>query len=148
MMVRQPQGRGDLLAGQLQLRHINRQKNCAASLAEVIDSLRIVERFHSSDLVVLTPRRLNESSLIGLHSGSFRLIAEGDSPKPGDILLTSIAGFKGLERPVVIVAELDERLTKSDRFTELCYVGFSREESSHSSGRVSGPFQAHGKPSE
>ena len=43
------------------------------------------------------------------------------------MLLSSIADFKGLERPVVLIAELDEHLPSDPRQrAALFYVGFSR----------------------
>jgi transcriptional regulator with AAA-type ATPase domain len=40
------------------------------------------------------------------------------------LLLGTIQGFQGLERPVVVLAELDER--SEDRLDQLLYVGGSR----------------------
>jgi superfamily I DNA/RNA helicase len=88
-----------------------------------------VERFAARDLVVLTTRTPVESPLAGLSVGEIRLTESPDSRSAGDVLFASIAGFKGLERPIVILVDLDDALLNSDHFHELCYVGFSRAKS-------------------
>jgi len=44
--------------------------------------------------------------------------------EPGSILATSIHGFKGLERPVVILAELGDK--HQEELAQYLYVGASR----------------------
>ena len=99
-----------------------------STVAELVRHLIDVERFAAGDVAVLTPRPPVKSALAGLRAGSVRL-TRGDAPRAGEILLASVAGFKGLERPVVILAELDDSMAVSERFNELCYVGFSRAKS-------------------
>ena len=73
------------------------------------------------DVVVLTPSRAAKSKL------RQRGRADGyeltDEPVPGKVLTCTIQGFKGLERSVVILAEIGER-HREDLATYL-YVGGS-----------------------
>jgi len=72
--------------------------------------------------VVLTPSGKAKSRLRARERiDGFRL---SERPEPGAILATSIHGFKGLEREVVILAELgDKHLEDLRRYL---YVGASR----------------------
>ena len=99
-----------------------------STVAELVRHLIDVEKFALGDVAVLTPRPPAESALTGLQAGSVRL-TRGDAPRAGEVLLASVAGFKGLERPVGILAELDDAIAASELFNELCYVGFSRAKS-------------------
>jgi superfamily I DNA/RNA helicase len=53
--------------------------------------------------------------------GGYRL---SETVEPGTVLATSIHAFKGLERPVVIVAELGDKHLEDLR--QYLYVGASR----------------------
>jgi hypothetical protein len=78
-----------------------------------------------SDVVVLTPARAAKSRLRrrGRVNG-YELSAE---PLPGKVLACTIDGFKGLERPVVILAEIGER--RGEDLARYLYVGGSRARS-------------------
>jgi hypothetical protein len=78
-----------------------------------------------SDVVVLTPARAAKSALRrrGRVNG-YELSAE---PEPGKVLACTIHGFKGLERPVVILAEIGER--HQEDLARYLYVGGSRARS-------------------
>ena len=59
-----------------------------------------------------------------------RLVTDSGEVRARNVLLSSIADFKGLERPVVLVAELDERLPSDPKQrAALFYVAFSRPRS-------------------
>jgi len=97
------------------------------TLASLLHKLLVNEQLDAKDLVVLTPKGLNRSQLQGMElSGKYRFV-EQYTGRPGDILYSTIHSFKGLERPVVIVVELDEDLLASSAAHDvLCYVAFSR----------------------
>jgi len=81
------------------------------------------ESVASNDIAVLTPLRGKSALREGDHAGEFTLTWE--TPKgTNDIQLHTIYRFKGLEKPVVILAEIDQR----DRpdLEELMYVASSR----------------------
>jgi DNA polymerase III delta prime subunit len=80
------------------------------------------ERVPLEDVVVLTPMGAAKSRLWKRgRADGYRL---SDDPKPGEVQICSIHGFKGLERPVVILAELGERHTED--LGPYLYVGGSR----------------------
>jgi hypothetical protein len=74
------------------------------------------------DVVVLTPSHLAKSKL--RQRGSADGYELTDESVPGKVLTRTIRGFEGLERPVVILADIGERHRK-DLATYL-YVGGSR----------------------
>jgi superfamily I DNA/RNA helicase len=74
------------------------------------------------DVVVLTPVAGSKSALREMGKVDGYRFAE--EPEPGTVLIGTIQGFKGLERPVVVLAELDER--SEERLAQLLYVGGSR----------------------
>lgn len=97
------------------------------TLAGLLHKLLVDEQLNPRDLVVLTPKALKFSQLQSLELGGKYRFVEQYSGRPGEILLSTIQSFKGLERPVVIVAELDDDLlTSSAQRDALCYVAFSR----------------------
>jgi hypothetical protein len=74
------------------------------------------------DVVVLTPARAAKSELRRRgRADGFELSAE---PEPGKVLASTIHGFKGLERSVVILAEIGER--HQEDLANYLYVGGSR----------------------
>lgn len=91
-------------------------------LGLVLGDLVRQERVSLGDIVVLTPGSKEKSRLRsrGIVDG-FRL---SDEPEPRSVLATSVDGFRGLERPVVILAELDDR--RPDNLARYVYVGGSR----------------------
>lgn len=74
------------------------------------------------DIVLLTPARRSKSPLRQLEAvDGFRL---SEQPEPGVLLTATVHAFKGLEHPVVILAELEER--HEERLEQYLYVGGSR----------------------
>lgn len=98
-------------------------------LGAVLAQLLLSEGLLANDIAVLTPRAaLADSDLPGvaLPSG-IQLVTDPQQARKRKVLLSTIADFKGLERPVVVVAELDERLPTDERLrAALLYVAFSR----------------------
>jgi hypothetical protein len=91
-------------------------------LAVVLRNLVEEEHVPLEDIVVLTPSGAGKSRLrsTGKVDG-FRL---SETVEPGTVLATSVHTFKGLERPVVILAELGDRHLEDLR--QYLYVGGSR----------------------
>jgi hypothetical protein len=91
-------------------------------LAVVLRNMVEQEHVPLEDIAVLTPSGSGKNRLrvLGWVDG-FRL---SEAVEPGPVLATSIHAFKGLERPVVILAELgDKHLEDLDRYL---YLGGSR----------------------
>jgi hypothetical protein len=98
-------------------------------LGDTLHQLRTTEQFSNRDLVVLTPRpTLAQSSLPGLPlAHGLRLIPAEPRGKGTDIQVSTVADFKGLERAVILVAEIDEQLPAAQQDRDaLLYVAFSR----------------------
>jgi len=76
------------------------------------------------DVVVLTPARATRSKL------RQRGRADGyeltDHPEAGKVLVSTIHGFEGLERPVVILAEIGGHHQEDEDLSAYLYVGGSR----------------------
>lgn len=93
-------------------------------LSQVLHQLIINERVLTKDIVILTPRSPDRSELTRWGSaGNYRLTAQRPT-NPGEVFFTSIYQFKGLEAPVIILAEF--RPAKVQDADTLLYVGCSR----------------------
>lgn len=93
-------------------------------LQKVLHTLIVEEHIASEDIVILTPRGENKTRLIpGLELGLFTL-TDQISNHQSKIQATSIYEFKGLERRVVILAEVDNRSIYN--YEMVMYVGCSR----------------------
>ena len=96
-------------------------------LNKLLHRLLSVERLSREDIVVLTPKPLEESRLNGLMlRGNYRLTPTPGATAASDVRLASIAEFKGLESSVVLITELDDSLDSNSQRDALCYVGLSR----------------------
>lgn len=94
------------------------------ALQKVLHRLVNEENVSSQDIVILTPKGMNRSSLKpGLKLGNFTL-SDRSTAKPTDIMVTTIQRFKGLERKVVIITELDPSIRYD--LDMLMYIGCSR----------------------
>jgi hypothetical protein len=97
-------------------------------LSQIFHRLMQVERISNMDIVLLTPKSIKRSALGQMSfSGSVSLVPEQPRKGTRDILTQTVHGFKGLERSVVIVAELEEdAFTDDEAKTTLSYVAYSR----------------------
>jgi AAA domain len=96
--------------------------DCAHLLSVVLRNLVDGEDVPIEDIVVLTPAGKDKSRLRARdHVDGFRL---SDRVEPDAVLTASVHGFKGLERPVVILAEIEDR--DVDEISPYMYVGGSR----------------------
>ena len=90
--------------------------------ATVLRNLVDGERVPLEDIALLTPSGTGKSRLRShAEIGGYRL---SETVGPGTLLATSVHGFKGLERPVVILAELGDKHEEDLR--RYLYVGASR----------------------
>jgi len=98
------------------------EEQLARQLGVVLTNLTTEEHVPLDDIVVLTPSGKRKSRLRARERvDGFRL---AEWPEEGAVWATSIHAFKGLERSVVILAELgDKHLEDLDRYL---YIGGSR----------------------
>ncbi len=93
-------------------------------LKRYLHQLIVEEKVHAQDIVVLTPRTETKSYLWKIGTlGNFRLV---DQPTgaTGEVFCTTIHQFKGLESPIIILAELDQEYTSD--IEKLLYIGGTR----------------------
>lgn len=90
----------------------------------ILNKLVNEEHVATEDIVVLTPHGQERTELkIGARLGNFTL-TENPPRRRNEIQTTTIYKFKGLERKVVIVAEVDDKFKYNPE--TLMYVGSSR----------------------
>ncbi len=111
----------------VEIYHYSSSAELRRLLPQLLQKLTAIEQLSPKDLVVLTPKALNRSQLRGLEVGGGLRLVEQPTGRGREILCATIHSFKGLERRVVIVIELDEELLGSSASRDaLCYVAFSR----------------------
>jgi hypothetical protein len=77
------------------------------SLRRILHHLIVEEEVPAWDIVLLTPKSRERSLLWGLGQlGNFRLV-DFPSDTGGEVYCTTVHSFKGLESPIVILAEVD-----------------------------------------
>lgn len=95
------------------------------AIGAVLHRLIAIEGLDPAQVAILTPNGRARSRLTaGGAVGAYRL-AWNEAPNPGDILVSSVHAFKGLESPVVILAE-PEKFARHRYARELMYVALSR----------------------
>jgi hypothetical protein len=94
------------------------------ALSRVLHRLIVEENVYPEDIVVLTPRKRERSHLWRVGPiGNFRLTDQW-SAGSGEIYCSTVHSFKGLESPVVILAEIEPYGTQD--LETILYVGCSR----------------------
>jgi hypothetical protein len=106
------------------------------NLSQTLHKLTKAECIPPKDIVVLTPKSLkattpNHSILEEFKFKDNLRLAQKVRDPSKEILCSTIYSFKGLERPIVIVVEIDEYLIERNATEKdaLCYVAFSRPRS-------------------
>jgi hypothetical protein len=104
--------------------HYKNPEEMQRLLQTQLHKLVIEEHISSEDIVILTPHGESTTKLKpGQKLGLFTLTNQA-SDNPANIQVTSIQKFKGLERRVVILAEVDDQVPFN--YDMLMYVGCSR----------------------
>lgn len=94
------------------------------ALRRVLHRLVVEENVPPEDIVLLTPKRRERSKLWGLGPvGNFQLTDQW-SAGSGEIFCSTVHSFKGLESPVVILAEVEPSAARD--LETVLYVGCSR----------------------
>lgn len=91
------------------------------SLRQTLHELIVEEGVDREDIVVLTPRSMTYTTLKGKY-GRFQLNTNWNVQE-NEVFIATIHSYKGLESPVIILAELEPTLPK---LNELLYVACSR----------------------
>lgn len=95
-------------------------------VSRVIHRLVADEQIRPDQIVVLTPNSREHSLLKGVGKlGTVSATWDDDGPGRA-VRVSTIHSFKGLERPVVVVCELDAAFVAREDFVQLAYVAFSR----------------------
>ncbi len=80
------------------------------------------------EIVVLTPHALAKSAVMSPEPvclpGDYQLTDRLETA--GDVLVSTVHSFKGLERPFVVLVEVDRAVDSWDWCQQVCYVGLSR----------------------
>jgi hypothetical protein len=114
-----PEGRAPQILGYAD------DEDLAHLLGVVLTNLVEEEQVPLEDIVVLTPSGKEKSRL--RQRGAVNGYRLSDTVEPGTVLTSSVHGFKGLERPVVILAELGDQ--HREDLARYLYVGGSRARS-------------------
>ena len=94
------------------------------ALSKVLHQLVAVEGVPSQELVVLTPRAQERSQLWRLGTLANCRLVDRQAVASGEVFCTTVHSFKGLESPVVILAEIDAFASRD--LETVLYVGCSR----------------------
>lgn len=94
------------------------------ALREILKRLVEVEGVPTEDIVVLTPIVQESRLRAGVRVDKWTLTRDRTRLQPGYVRVSTIHAFKGLESPVVILAELDK--AHRELAVELAYIALSR----------------------
>jgi hypothetical protein len=100
------------------------ERTSRSRLRRTLHHLLTENRFESNEVAVLTARGTNSSAILGRRLDPFQLTDELPL-KIGDVFATTIRRFKGLDRPAIVLCEIDGTLT-GEEIEALMYVGTSR----------------------
>jgi hypothetical protein len=93
-------------------------------LQRLLQRLLNEEGFTHNEIAVLSARGFQASHIVGQRLGDIQL-TDRLPLAPGEIFTTTIRRFKGLERSVIVLCEVDGRIPPEDA-EALMYVGMSR----------------------
>jgi len=95
-------------------------------LQNILHRLIVDDKVPSDEIAVLTPRSLSKGRLLDGGVGGGLLFTDTWPPPAGQIYCTTIYDFKGLERAVVVLADIHRWPPEWDDMARLLYVGCSR----------------------
>jgi hypothetical protein len=113
-----PQGRA------VQIERYDTTEKMKQHIRHYLHQLIIQEKVQAQDIVILTPKAPDKSMLGRLGTvGNFRLV-DRPTGASGEVFYTTIHQYKGLESPVVILAEMEPEYAPDMK--KLLYIGSSR----------------------
>ncbi len=96
------------------------------TLQNILRWLTVDEQIPTDEIVVLTPRALSKDRLLQGSASEGPLLTDIWPTPRGQVYCTTIYDFKGLERAVVILADIRRWPPEWDNMVRLLYVGCSR----------------------
>ncbi|RLB76246.1 MAG: nerd domain protein, partial [Deltaproteobacteria bacterium] len=102
----------------------NGEREGLTRLRKVLHRLLNENGFAPDEIAVLTARGSRSSRVLGQRLGNVQLTVRLPLG-PGEVFATTVRRFKGLERPAIVLCEVDETLSPDDA-EALMYVGTSR----------------------
>ncbi len=91
-------------------------------LESILDEL--TERFPLTDIVILSPKRLENSAASGITK--YKISNTGEK---GAVRFSTVQAFKGLESPIVVLCGISDLSQESERNWQYLYVGMTRAKS-------------------
>ena len=82
----------------------------------------LTKKFPLSDIVILSPKRLDHSVVFGIDNYKI-----SDSREEGAIFFSTIQAFKGLESKIVVLCDISDVSTEKAR--QYLYIGMTRAKS-------------------
>jgi hypothetical protein len=107
--------------------HYGKADRVRSTLHELLHRLTTVDRIPTDEITMLTPCSPRTSRLWGTSPVEGPQLTDRWPPPPGQVYCTTIQAFKGLERAVIVLTEIERPWLK--RWTDLdmlLYVGCSR----------------------
>ena len=95
-------------------------------LQNILHRLIVDDKVPSDEIAVLTPQSLSKGRLLDGGVGGGLLFTDTWPPLAGQVYCTTIYDFKGLERAVVVLADIRRWPPEWDDMARLLYVGCSR----------------------
>ena len=96
------------------------------TLQNTLRRLIVDERVPAKEIVVLTPRDMSKSRFMERSIGSELVLTDVWPTPPRQVYCTTIYDFKGLERAVVLLADIHRWPSEWEEMARLLYVGCSR----------------------
>ncbi len=120
-----PTARGPL-GQQVEVISYDDPQSLCLTLQDVLRRLTVDEQVPADEIVVLTPRALSRDRLLQGSASEGPLLTDIWPSPRGQVYCTTIYDFKGLERAVVILADVRRWPPEWDDMIRLLYVGCSR----------------------
>lgn len=109
----------------VQIEHYGDSGMLPQSMQRLLRRLVNTEKIPTDEILVLTPFSKHKSYLWGVSTHKGITLTNDWPPEANHVFCTTIHAFKGLERAVVVLTEI-ERWTQHDTLEQLLYVACSR----------------------
>ena len=120
-----PSARGPL-GREVELISYEGPQNLQSTLRDILRRLTMDEQIPTDEIAVLTPRGRSRDRLLDASIGAEPWLTDASPPPSGQVYCNTVYDFKGLERAVVVLADIRRWPTEWDEMVQLLYVGCSR----------------------